>query len=407
MILTIPYCHRDLAQALKLIRWIAFLSSRHGHAMKKERLLLVPNEPATKRRLHYEILDLAPRVFGTAYLHVMAVPEVGWPGACNFMFMGALAHVEEHFREDMFFLEPDAIPVVPDWFDTWKAEWAVARQRGKVFMGAFVGAPPGPVDHMTGNGVYGANWRRVAPSLMTVPAHGAWDCSAAPEVMPHAHFTGLFQHEWFKEPIATSQISAEAVIYHRDKKGRMIDLLDDQEYGGQANESFGVSKQEEEITTMIYFHADNANRVIKSQQYEFRFEQYDCFGGSWRGLYATENEGEIIALSALTQDPRTAVTELTQAEYDAIAKKKPAPSPASKAWSPPPGARINQSPAALVVNPQSPEPAPAAPVYGEAGAPQVENLDAVLELGQVKTQPAPPVQKSARPRKTPPAAPTG
>jgi hypothetical protein len=71
-----------------------------------------------------------------------------------------------------------------------------------------------------------------------------------------------------------------------------------------------------------YFHAENSNRKITVDKLEFTFEPYEVFGGSWMGVYKAEREDESAALSSLTADPKTAVTEISAAEYDKLRKKK-------------------------------------------------------------------------------------
>lgn len=393
MILAIAYSHRDVLAALRLLKWIGFLSFKHGLSMKKERLLLIANNLVEQRPAHHEIIRIAPRIFGEARCFVPSfVPETGWPEACNVMFAEALLHIQRHFQDDMLWVEPDAVPVVPAWYDLIKSAYAIAVERGKIFMGARA------LDHMSGNGVYGANWQLAAPSLTNAPPRIPWDCHSGKDVVPCAHFTTLIQHEIDAPAVALNQIEQGTVLYHKDKNGLFIRLLDAKHYDGEADELYAYSKWEEPRMRKFY-RAENANRRINSGGFSFIFEPYENFGGTWRGVYTTEDNGEMSALNSVTADARTAVTEISQSEYEAYAKKKaPVPSQQSdQSKTPLLQGAIIQSPAVLVVEPEPHMVEPEAPLLA---ALQVDNanLDEVIETGPVQLAPPSTIEPGIKPK---------
>jgi hypothetical protein len=398
----LAYCSKDCDGCLRVLNWMGFLSRENGHSLKRESILLLASNAVEARRRHREIVQAATEVFGHVYVHVnSSLDEKGWPSSPNAMFYSALVHVEEHFKADMLWLEPDAIPLCEDWLDVINAEWATAREHGKSFCGNFV---PHWVDHMTGIAVYGANWRQVAPSLATIVVNGqgiheAFDTHAAKEIVPHAYFTKRIQHIFYSPTITDLEIlSPEAVIFHQDKSAKLIALLDEELYDGRAGSDprFSYMGIEPTVSEMKFFHSENSNRVIKSQGLAFQFESYEIFGGAWRGTFATQDEGQIAALLALTSNARSGVTEIDKETFEAKSKKKVVALPTSDHSKPAYQARINNSPAEVVVV-DNPSPSPDMTATG----PVPEKIEDVLRIAKIEpaTESKPGRAKKMRPGK--------
>ena len=335
MILTLAYHHKDSCAAVRLLRWIWFLSCQNKYSMEKETILLVPSRGVAARSIHRHIAWIASQCFGEFYVKVPdGENELGWPAAPNYMFRTALEEIEMKFMDDMFWLEADAVPLTLDWFDCIKEAWQEARASAKSFLGAMV---PHYVDHMSGVGVYGQEWRRLAPKLVKAPNEQAWDTWAADQVMPHLQVTDLIQHIFYNPIIGSlAMISKKAKVFHQDKRGKLIALLDQEVYDGQVDEDpvFNYSRIKPESNMRKCYEADNSNRRIRSQGMDFPFNNYDIVAGSWRGVYVSEDPAEIAALDALTADPRNAVKEIPESEYEAKAKKKLTPLSPSNDWNP-------------------------------------------------------------------------
>jgi len=221
---------------------------------------------------------------------------------------------------------------------------------------------------MTGIAVYGRDWRLLAPSLVTCPDRDAWDTWAAPEVVPQCHFVELIQHIFRRhEPgwnPSLEVLKAKTVLFHQDKRGKLIELLDMAFYGGEcaAHPMFSYSAINDGDTVMRkFYYADNATRAIMAGGRRIVFETLECHGGSIPGAYTTDKEGEQAALAEATSNPSTGVSEITEKEWENCTKKKAPPSTAP-ATSPPsrgtlPQAAIlptpSKSPAVLVGEPAS------------------------------------------------------
>lgn len=403
MILTIATSDRDINQAFRQMKWIGWLSSRNGNSMLEESCLLVVSQRAAKRKVFKELCWLASKIFREARCFVPPTEhEVGWPGSANWMFAQALTHVEQHFGDDVFFLEPDGIPLTPDWYDRWLAEWEVARQNGKSFMGALV---PHAVTHMTGIAVYGRDWRELAPTYAQCPDHDAFDCYGAPMGLPHAHFTNLIQHVFKRSEPGwrvphLGIISPNAVLFHQDKKGVLLPMLDNAHYNGEAADHplFGYRStfEIEKVMRKFYFAA-NATKSWKAGGYNFRFDPLPIIGGSRPGTFTTEFEAEQAALDHLASQPTTGIREIGVEEWEELTKKKwerpvsntsrPLKETSNVAALLP---TPSQSPAVLVAEPI----APPTEVVAQTN-PEVKDINEVLKTGKVE----PAKKTGGRPRK--------
>lgn len=96
-----------------------------------------------------------------------------------------------------------------------------------------------------------------------------------------------------------------------------------------------------------YFHAENAGRNLAGT----RFNIYSQSAGTLWGVYATDVQSEISALSSMSASPSSGVTSISKDEYDGCLKKKNTTSDdlphLNKVW--PPAAPIKGTTAATVV----------------------------------------------------------
>jgi len=210
-----PFSNAQLA--VKWCDWCA----RLGGIENTELVVLVPDEitlpPSTQFWKNvYRIRDRS-----TAQ---------GWPYGPNSAFcqLAWAMHYRKGSDEPWLFCEPDCIPLKKSWL----AELEDAYRRGgKPFMGVLVPAGPNFPDHMAGNGVYPARAVALAPSLVSEKKMNvAWDIRGAAQVVPKMQPTRLI-HQLYRRPPFNSleefqaTIPAEAVLFHSDKYGRIIQLL--------------------------------------------------------------------------------------------------------------------------------------------------------------------------------------
>lgn len=389
MRLVIPYSSGDIAGALRLVKWIGFLSSRYANSMQFESVVLVASPRAARMAVHAEIGKLATAIFGECTVYVPpAEKEIGWPGSANWMFETALEYVEKTFSDAMLWMEPDAVPLCPNWYDFIKHAWAQAQAEGKHFLGARV---PYAIPHMSGIAVYGEEWRAVAPSLVTCPDEEAFDVHSADEVLPLAKFTPLIQHVFHRHDKGwrvpgLSILDERAVVFHQDKLGILIGLIDRVSFNGDCLANPIFKYQFETINVMRKFYRTaNATKAVQISSKRIAFAPLPAFAGAVPGEYSTESEAEQVELDDLAQNPTTGITVLTKEQWETVTKKK-APvsatttSAPSKIISPslPLAPTPSRQPAALVAEPQK----SVGEVHGKPGGP-IKDIDDVLKVETV------------------------
>jgi hypothetical protein len=300
VITTIAYNVKDSLAALRLGAWMSFLDKQQF--LKQRSVLLVPSRNISRFDRSQKIVEAFKRAFGAVTVHIPdGSIEKGWPISANFMFTESLNFVEK-IPEDMLWIEPDAVPLVPTWLENLEADWGRARAAGKEFMGAVVP----PKEHMTGNAVYGRNWRQFVPKLGTM-LPSCFDLSSAALIRPHMFRTALIQEWWKPRQVTTKMLLPASVLFHQCKKGELIAALDQERYGGEfarQNADLLVNKR------MGYFQVDNALRTIRSYGFKFQFLPVRQIGSAWEGVYQTM---DIVEIEILNQT--SGVREISPEDY--------------------------------------------------------------------------------------------
>lgn len=229
MLVALAYHKGDQEQAARLATWIAELGPYPVHE-----ILLLPD----KLCADFTLPDM-----GFAKVHRQVVVGDGWqqwPMSPNKAWRTTAKHIEFTMPQPWLWIEADIVPLRAGWLDAIAAEYATC---GKPFMGDLVHVEnvPGFVDHCSGVAVYPARMTQHAGEALL--AHEvAWDVAAAAQIVPKMHKTLLIQHgakrfaegktylDW-KNPKFESieqvraEIRAEAVVFHANKDGSLIELL--------------------------------------------------------------------------------------------------------------------------------------------------------------------------------------
>lgn len=228
-IVVLPFCQKDQGELENLLRWIAEL----GRNEKHQALLLA--DDAVDYRTATMLLGKAKDAFGAVAL--AAVKHVdGWIAGSNALFEQAATRLAGH---PFLWIEPDAVPLKAGWLDMIFDEY---QKCGKPFMGALVNhdTPGQPNPYLEGCSVYPADcWTRLSrvfnPEI-------SWTLACAGVTVPHTHPSPLFQHFWGQpglvptftdrkgpdsptNTLTLQHIKSEAVLFHRNKDGSLIELL--------------------------------------------------------------------------------------------------------------------------------------------------------------------------------------
>ena len=223
MILVIAFCQKDKATTVRLANWLAELGGTSKHD-----LLLAFHEDTTPDPIHEILKPHFNHVGGFK----ISDPETTYPAIANIMWHECVKTVADQFNVPWFWMEPDAVPLVPEWLDKIEDEYLAAK---KPFMLDRVVTPTR--SHNSGVGVYPGLVRNYTIRLWEL-SNIPWDVFLAEEFTPFAHHTGLihdkFYRVWedpnsgppvFPDAESLSIIEPGAVLFHRNKDGSLIDRL--------------------------------------------------------------------------------------------------------------------------------------------------------------------------------------
>ncbi len=230
MLLVLPVCHLEIAQAGHLAAWMHLLGG-----MEKTRCLVVQTFKA-----QWDIppiLESLRTTFGT--VDVWQPPledESGWPISSNTMFQQTAEFLEESGNaEPWFWFECDVCPLSVGYWAALEQEYEVAKSLGKIYMGTvnpslfkyILGPLTGTKfiegHHMVGAGIYPPDFWRVCKGIRGLTTM-AFDVQLGKEIDPFVYNTPLLAHRWQTEK------------YHRDESGliTMDDVdKDENHYGGR------------------------------------------------------------------------------------------------------------------------------------------------------------------------------
>lgn len=145
-----------------------------------------------------------------------------------------------------------------------------------------------------------------------------------------------------------------------------------------------------------FFHAENAGRGLIGG---VQFAIYDRVAGSAFGIYATDDPALISTLTGLSNSPTSAVTKITEVEYENCLKKKPLNSIFSPVLSTPSlssNLPLKGQTAGVVVNEAAPQTAESeAPIQVEG---QLEKSEDALQIGEVRLKDAIPPKPVPEPK---------
>lgn len=236
LIIALPYCSTDHQNATRLLQWIQELDKKVDH-----HLLLVADN-AVPLDIKKSIDTLGKSVFTSAETIMIQCPvpaNGNYHPAAAVMFERTAGHINSCHKWNWLWMEPDCVPLKPGWADSLFQAYEASSKR---FMGSF--ANPNnenlPKTVMFATAVYpnGAH----AELKQFCDGSRAFDMAFSDFVVPRAINTPLVWHRFgsvdnpptFKEVKVAGDgpntgtidmIPKEAVFFHRNKNGTLIDLL--------------------------------------------------------------------------------------------------------------------------------------------------------------------------------------
>lgn len=229
LLVVIPVCAKDVQSALRNLRWCVEMDdATFHHALVSAEIGFDYREVVAEAQRYFPVVE----EFHYPKLSARPLP---WPEAQNWAWRKAALYIAK--RNDglpWLWWEQDAVPLKRGWLNALENEYLAAA---KPFMGA-AGAKPTPEhpDHLAGVAVYPPNVTRYAPSAMFYAKSIPFDTAGGWRVLNEAHITPLIQHVWTFEPGTSnpptfpttgslSEISPDAVLFHRCKDSSLLDHL--------------------------------------------------------------------------------------------------------------------------------------------------------------------------------------
>lgn len=271
MTICLGFHEGDADHARRLLQWIVRLGPVKGH-----RCVLV-SDAGCPWKLALAVHQQARVAFPDGVVIIDNVKSVkGWPQGPNSLFLAAANHCRFERLHPWLWLEPDAIPIKPDWADQLEAEYG---KSGTPFVGAIIDAPSPGVSavprYLNGVAMYPGNALEFG-GFHQGPQ--AWDIESAERVLPQATNTPLIQCFWGEpglpptfvasslEPnrmprnaVTLGRLRPEAVLFHRNQDCSLIRLLWDK--------SFPATLPEEPFVTVLPIHNGDAPAQIKNTQW--------------------------------------------------------------------------------------------------------------------------------------------
>jgi hypothetical protein len=226
----IPFCPADADKALELLEFIGQLGGCQEH-----NALLVADD-AVDWAVCVDMLAEANRIFRVASLVCTEASITGWPAGANALWIAAAKHCRAT-GTDFLWLEADAIPL--------KRGWLVSidkMRKGTRYFGNLYMYREQVMKVMSGIAVYPHDAIDLIGPCIEAQPEKAWDVSSAEAVTPLATHTKLIHHfygemdlaptfvesrnsETTRNAMTMDQIHPEAVIFHRNKNGTLLNLL--------------------------------------------------------------------------------------------------------------------------------------------------------------------------------------
>lgn len=238
LLVVLPYSQKDAPAAKRLLEWIAELKGPFDHpAILLAADTLVPHDQKL------ELNALAKTIFTHAETMIVTAPvpkDNNYHVPAAVMFEQAMRQVDQVYKWNWLWLEPDCVPLKPGWLSLLTDAY---NSQPKRFMGALIETtqPNVPKVHLAGIAIY-PNCAHADLKGFCNGTKGAFDMQMASFVVPRAVNTPLLMHVWGgvddppkfhavmpekpgKNDGTLDVIRKDAVLFHRNKDGSLIDLL--------------------------------------------------------------------------------------------------------------------------------------------------------------------------------------
>lgn len=245
LLVVLPFCEKDVHLVRPLLEWIDELRRKSDWIDSRlPNSIVLSADIRVKREVLLDLKAYAQTIFHFAEGVIVNVPDErqSWPKGPNFMFHNALQVVMERYKMPWLWLEPDAVPLKPDWLEQLSREYALCPKKFMGTMATVALTPELPQRHMSGVAVYPPDAYPIMKE--SCASDIAFDYASAKDVVGRNRCweTKLIYELWgdhtnsptfkaFKAPedksnvVVPAAIPESAVLYHRCKDLSLTNLL--------------------------------------------------------------------------------------------------------------------------------------------------------------------------------------
>lgn len=225
MLICIPFWNGDKAQAMDLCKLLAGLQSHH--VGPTAHIMLVARQDCTHDT---NMIKIVMAKFNT-FTFVTTSPLRGWPNGPNGMFGSTMVHVANNGKnkyECVYWMEPDAIPLCPNWFMDLLQAWRTRHANALIIGCRSDCNGDGSGDHITGCALYHPNIARLMPKLTSCTGQ-AWDYRFRADIVARGGHTHLIEN-WYRannaNPDVVERASTHGVrIVHGFKDRSLVEAV--------------------------------------------------------------------------------------------------------------------------------------------------------------------------------------
>lgn len=222
ILIVIPFWSGDQGLAIQLCRIIAGL--QNAHAGNTANVLLVSRQDCKEDPNMVKIIS--PK-FNTLTYKSQS-PLKGWPAGANGIFGSSMIHISNvlgNKYECVYWMEPDCVPIRPNWFWDLVLTWRKRHPTCKIIGHRSDCDGNGKGDHITGCSIYDPNIARILPEI-TRCDNVAWDYLHRNKIVRIGGSTNLIQNRYRQTNLPPGVIEEPGVvIIHGTKDNSVVNAV--------------------------------------------------------------------------------------------------------------------------------------------------------------------------------------
>lgn len=223
MLVCVPFWQGDKDRAMDLCKILSGLQPHHVGSLVH--VMLVARQDCS----HDENMIKIVMTKFNCFTHVTNSPLRGWPNGPNGMFGNTMIHIANNNRKNqyevVYWMEPDAIPICPNWFADLLHAWRSRHPKALIIGCRGQIDESTTSDHITGCALYHPDIARLMPKLTGCTGE-AWDWKHRAEIISVGGHTNTIEN-WYNaknaEPGIVDRANLGVRIIHGHKDRSVIE----------------------------------------------------------------------------------------------------------------------------------------------------------------------------------------